>query len=132
SLGETLDNNGAFTSSGGYIIQLMPGASEETLSLIEQKILTYPPVSELLSGGDTIEDILRMILGSLDMKIIETSPVEYRCNCSRYRMETNILALGREEIMDIVQNQEVVETQCHFCNNKYEFTKDDLLGLMKH
>lgn len=132
SLGETFDKDGNFTSSGGYIIQLMPGASEDTLSLIEQKILNYPTVSELMSGGDSIENILRMILGSLDMKIIESSPIEYRCNCSRYRMETNILALGKDEILDIVENQDVVETQCHFCNKKYQFTKEDLLDLMKH
>lgn len=132
SLGETFDKSGAFSSSGGYIIQLMPGASEETLTLIEQKILTYPSVSDLLSGGDAIEDVLRMILGSLDMKIIDKGPMEYRCNCSRYRMETNLLALGRDEIMDIVKTQETIETQCHFCNKKYVFTKNDLLNLMKH
>ena len=132
SLGETIDKKGTFTSCGGYIIQLMPGATEETLSLIEQKIYTYPAVSELLSGGDTIENVLQMILGSLDMKIIDTSPVEYRCTCSRFRMETNILALGKEEIMDIIDTQDIVETQCNFCNKKYQFTKEELLDIIKH
>jgi len=132
SLGETFAKEGTVTAAGGYIIQLMPGASEETLSKIEEKILIYPTVSELLSDGDSIEDILRMILGSFDMHIVEDSPIEYRCNCSRYRMETNILALGKEEILDIIKGQEIVETQCHFCNKKYHFTKEDLFDLIKH
>lgn len=131
SLGEYFGPDGNFQTAGGYIIQLMPGASEETLSIIENKVMTYPTVSELMSGGDAIEDILKMILGTLDMRVVDKSPIEYKCNCSRFRMETNILALGKNEIMDIIEDQDVVETQCHFCNKKYEFDKDDLLQLLK-
>ncbi len=130
SLGEIFNKDGNFIVSAGYIIQLMPGATEETLSVIEKKVMTYPTISDLLASGDTVESVLQMILGTLGVKFIEKTPVEYKCNCSRYRMETNIMALGQNEILDIINKQDTVETKCHFCNETYQFSKDDLIKLL--
>ncbi|HHV28499.1 Hsp33 family molecular chaperone HslO [Acetivibrio mesophilus] len=117
-------------SSGGFILQLMPGADEETITFIENKINSIPPVSELLAQGKTPEEILEMILSEKDIKIIDKSPCRYFCNCSRERMERNILSLGKNEIMSLINENHGAEAQCHFCNEKYQFSEQDLLNLI--
>ncbi|WP_265447280.1 Hsp33 family molecular chaperone HslO [Acetivibrio straminisolvens] len=118
-------------SSGGFILQLMPGADEETISFIENKISTIPPVSELLAKGRSPEEIIDMILAEKDVKIIDKSPCRYFCNCSRERMERNIMTLGKEEIMSMINEDHGAEAHCHFCNRKYWFSEEDLLKLVK-
>ena len=117
-------------SAGGFILQLMPGADEETISFIENKISSIPPVSELLAQGKSPEDILDMLLCEKDVKIIDKSPCRYFCNCSRERMERNIMTLGKDEIMDMIKENQGAEAQCHFCNKKYWFSEEDLLKII--
>lgn len=117
--------------SGGFIIQLMPGAEDNIISLIEEKISTLPSVTKLLLEGKTPENILELILGEMNLKVGEKTPCQYQCNCSRERMERGLMSLGREEIESIIEEQQGAETCCHFCKSKYQFTEEDLLRLLE-
>ncbi|OPZ90923.1 MAG: 33 kDa chaperonin [Firmicutes bacterium ADurb.Bin419] len=130
SLGVLIDSEELIHCSGGFIIQLMPGADENTISVIEEKINGLPPVTKLLSEGKKPEDILELVLGDMKLKIGEKSPCRYNCNCSKERMEKGLLSLGKKEILSMVEEQHGAETQCHFCNSKYQFTEKELLDLI--
>lgn len=130
SLGVLTNAEEFILCSGGFIIQLMPGAEEDTISLIEEKIIGLPSVTKLLSEGKTVEDILELILGDMNLKIGEKTSCKYKCNCSRERMERNLMALGKKEIVSLVEDQHGAETECHFCKSKYQFTEEELLALI--
>jgi len=117
--------------AGGFIIQLMPDAEENTISHIEEKISSLPPVTKLLSEGKTPENILELVLGEMNLKIGEKTNCQYKCNCSRERMERGLVSLGRKELETIINEQHGAETCCHFCNSKYQFTEQDLLNLLE-
>lgn len=130
SLGVLTNASDIVANAGGFILQLMPGADEETITFIENKINSIPSVTGMLSEGKTPEDILNMILSEKDLKILDKIPCRYMCNCSRERMESGIISLGKEEIMKIIKEDHDAEVQCHFCNKKYRFSEEELLSLI--
>lgn len=130
SLGVLVDKSGAILKSGGYMIQLMPGAEEDLIDYLEARVLSIPSTTRLLTEGKSPEDILGLILWEKDLKIIDTSPCRYLCNCSRERMERNVISLGKKEILDIINEQHGAELQCHFCNRKYFFSEENLYALI--
>jgi len=130
SLGVLTNASDIVANAGGFILQLMPGADEETITFIENKINSIPSVTGMLSEGKTPEDILNMILSEKDLKILDKIPCRYMCNCSRERMESGIISLGKEEIMKIIKEDHGAEVQCHFCNKKYRFSEEELLSLI--
>ncbi len=130
ALGVLVDANGV-KSSGGFIIQLMPGAEEVTVQKLEEKLIGFPSISKLLADGTTPEGILEMLLDGLSPKVVETVPCAFVCNCSRDRMERNLISLGREDLLEILEDKQGAELNCHFCNKKYNFSHDDLEELVK-
>jgi len=130
ALGVLVDRDWSVISAGGFIIQLLPGAGEEIIEHLEEKLKSIPPVTTLLYEGKTPEQILELLLGEKGLEVLEKSPCEFFCNCSRERMERNLLSLGRKEIADIIQEQHGAELQCHFCNSKYDFSEDELMKLI--
>ncbi|HHV96072.1 MAG TPA: Hsp33 family molecular chaperone HslO [Clostridiaceae bacterium] len=129
SLGTYISPEGKILSAGGFVIQLLPEADEKIISFLEKKLQEIPPVSNMLYEGKTPEDILKYIfegMKDLELKITEKSPCKYKCNCSRERMERNIVALGVEEIQDMIEEQEGAEVHCHFCNTRYWFDVKEL------
>lgn len=130
ALGVLVDADGSILNAGGYIIQLMPGADEELISFLEAKISAMPQVTKLLSDGINAEGMLDAILGEKALKIIDSSSCRFKCNCSRERMERNLISLGRKEIKGIIDEQHGAELQCHFCNKTYQFSEEDLLKLI--
>jgi molecular chaperone Hsp33 len=130
ALGVLTNSEELIQCSGGFIIQLMPGAEENTISLIEEKINGLPSVTKLLSEGKTAENILELVLGDMNLKMGEKTSCKFKCNCSRERMERNLVALGKKEIISMVEEQHGAETQCHFCRSKYQFTEKELLDLI--
>jgi len=130
SLGVLVDADGSIINAGGYIIQLLPGADESVIDFLENRIRSVKPVTALLSEGKSPEDILDIILGEKGLEILETAPCRYTCNCSRDRMERNLLSLGGKEIMEMIREQHGAELSCHFCNSKYYFTEEQLLNLL--
>ncbi|MDP4092846.1 MAG: Hsp33 family molecular chaperone HslO [Bacillota bacterium] len=131
ALGVLVDKDGSIINAGGFVVQLMPGADEEIVDHLERRSMEIPMVTELLSQGKTPEDMLEFLLGEKGLHIADTSPCRFQCNCSRERMERNILSLGRKEIQEIIDEQGEAEVQCHFCNTKYLFSKKDLTDLLE-
>ncbi len=130
ALGVLVDANGV-RSAGGFIIQLMPGADEETIEKLENRLIGFPPVSKLLSQGTTPEEILEMLLDEMDPKIIEKVPCKFECNCSKERMERNLISIGKNDLLEILEDGQGAELQCHFCNTKYNFTHQDIEKLIR-
>ncbi|QHS24574.1 Hsp33 family molecular chaperone HslO [Virgibacillus sp. MSP4-1] len=116
-------------AAGGFIIQVMPGASDEIISQLEERIQQIPSISQLIREGKTPEEILDIILEGGDMKILGTQPVSFQCECSRERLANAITSLGNEEIQDMIEKDNGATATCHFCNEVYEFTADDLQQL---
>ncbi len=129
SLGVLVDSDGSIICSGGFIIQLMPGAGEDIAAELEDRANSVPPVTKLLSEGKSPEHILETVLNGMNLKIAGKSQCRYLCNCSRDRMEANLISLGKKEILDIAGEQHGAELQCHFCNKKYWFSEKELIDL---
>lgn len=130
ALGVLVDKDTSIKEAGGFIIQLMPGVSEEIISKLEFRINTIPYITELLSMGDTPESILKLILGDMDLKIIDKIPTEYFCGCSRERVEKALLAIGEKDLQQLLEEDKKAELSCHFCNKVYNFDENDLKRLL--
>lgn len=109
--------------AGGFMIQLMPGASEDLIADLENRVAMYPPVTTLLAAGATPSDILQDFLGSYDLKVMDTHPCKFSCSCSRSRMKNALKMLDRKEIDEMLEQDGQIEICCHFCNKKYIFTE---------
>ncbi|AIF42011.1 Hsp33 family molecular chaperone HslO [Virgibacillus sp. SK37] len=117
-------------AAGGFIIQVMPGAEEEVITQLEEEIQALPAISALIQQGNTPEQILERLFGKDNVKVHETMPVEFRCKCSKERVEQAIIGLGKEEIKQMIEEDHGAEASCHFCNETYEFTEADLEKLL--
>ena len=117
-------------AAGGYMVQLMPGASDELADDISGRVASMLPVTTLLNAGATPLNICEDLLSGLDLKIEEQRFAEYRCNCSRERMEAGLRSIGRRELRRIMMEDKCAETVCHFCNTVYRFDEQDLWRLL--
>jgi len=124
-LGVLVGEDNKVISSGGFILQIMPGCTEATLQILESNIQKMKPVSDLIEHGYTPEQIVRELVGS-EFSILETMPVSYACDCSKTRFEKGIISLGLDEIESMIQDNEPIETTCHFCKKTYNFSVDEL------
>ncbi|KMK74510.1 Hsp33 family molecular chaperone HslO [Alkalihalobacillus pseudalcaliphilus] len=113
-------------AAGGFVIQLMPGADDAVITEIEKRLSNIPPVSKLVELGMPPEEILYSLLGEQNVKILETMPIEFACTCSRERIANAIISLGKEEIRAMIKEDGGAETSCHFCNDQYQFSTEDL------
>ncbi len=130
ALGVLVDRDQSVRAAGGYLIQLLPGAGEDVVAKVEGGIMAAPAVSSLLDGGMGPEELLRTVLSDFEVEILETSPIEYRCYCSRERMERALISLGREELGRLRREQETCELSCQFCESVQRFTGKDLDRLL--
>ena len=117
--------------AGGFIVQLMPFAEEETISQLEKNLQGIDPVTKMLSAGDTPEQMLEKVLAGLDPVITEKNPVRFHCNCGKERYERALVLLGRDEVQKIVDEGEPVEITCQFCGKKYSFSPEELQTVLK-
>ncbi|MBU5266119.1 Hsp33 family molecular chaperone HslO [Virgibacillus proomii] len=116
-------------AAGGFIVQLMPGASEEVVEQLEEQIQSFPAISTLIREGNTPEQILQRLFGDQEMKLLESIPLEFRCRCSKERVERAIIGLGEAEIQNMIDEDHGAEASCHFCNQTYHFTEEELINL---
>ena len=130
SLGVLVDRDISCIAAGGYIIQLLPGVSDDDITKIEEALANIDPVSALINKGLTPEQIMDQLLGQFDMEVLGNLDLEYRCDCSRDKIEKVIVSLGKKEIEDIIEEDEQAEVVCHFCATKYQFDKDELSKLL--
>ena len=129
-LGVLVDRDQSVLAAGGYLIQLLPGAGEDVISRVEGGVMAAGSVTGLLSGNGGPEDMLRRVLSDFELEILERTPVEYRCDCSRDRMERALISLGPEELKGIIDEQGHAELTCRFCDNVQTFTKAELEALL--
>ncbi|REJ06865.1 Hsp33 family molecular chaperone HslO [Halobacillus trueperi] len=127
--GVLVDTDYSILAAGGFIVQMMPGADEETTSQIEKRLSEMPAISSLVRDGKTPEEILYTVLGEENVRVLDTVPVKFQCHCSRERVEMAIASLGNEEIERMINEDQGAEAKCHFCNEDYQFNVDDLKEL---
>ena len=125
-----MDRDRSVLAAGGYLIQLLPGASEDIITKVEGGIMAAGSVTSLLQADDDAESLLRRVMSDFDLEILETSPVEYRCYCSRERMEKALISLGPEELESMIREQGGAELTCRFCDSVQKFSKEDLEKLL--
>lgn len=131
ALGVLVNQEGQVAQAGGYLIQLLPGAPEEVISTVEAGVQRIQSVTEALSDGLSAVDLLAQVLGDLGIEILDTQPVEYRCNCSRERVERALISMGRRELESLIEEQGQADLSCQFCDQIYHFSREDLEGLLK-
>ena len=130
ALGVLVDRDRSIRSAGGYLIQLMPGATEDTIVKVEGGIMAAGAVSALLEKDPDPEHLLRTVMSDFELKILESDPVEYRCYCSRDRVERALISLGAEELEGILRDQGRCQMTCQFCDAVYEFSGEELQALI--
>ena len=129
-LGVLVDRDQSVLCAGGYIIQLLPGASEDIITMVEGGIMAAGNVTGLLQEDDDPESLLRRVMSDFELDILETTEIEYRCDCSRERMERALISLGAEELQSMVDEQGGAELTCRFCDNVQTFSKEEILGFI--
>ena len=130
-LGVLMEKDNTVKCAGGFIIQMMPFAKEETISKIEENLKTVTSVTELLDRGCTPEKILEELLGNVGLEITDTIPVQFFCGCSKERVEKAVASIGRKDIQDMIDEGKDIEVKCHFCNSAYNYTVEDLKRILK-
>lgn len=132
ALGVLVDTDLSVKAAGGYMIQLMPEATDETADRLTEIVENLPPVTDMIMNNMSAEDIAFAVTDGFDMVLELNAPSpEYKCNCSRDRMERALISLGKKELSDIIEEQGNAEMTCRFCDNVYEFSKDELITLME-
>ncbi len=130
-LGVLMEKDNTVKCAGGFIIQMMPFASEETICAIENNLKNVTSVTELLDKGYSPEQILEELLGNVGLEITDTIPAQFVCNCSKERVEKAVASIGRKEIKEMIDDGKDIEVKCHFCNSAYHYTVEDLKRILE-
>lgn len=131
NLGVLIGAEGKVEAAGGFMVQLLPDCPDTFIAHLEEVIKTIPPITNMIHDGFTPEKIIESLFNGETIQMLSTTPVSYKCNCSRERMERNLLSIGRKDLNEIACDEKGAELQCHFCNTKYRFTQADLMQLLK-
>ena len=131
ALGVLVDRDQSVKVAGGYLIQLLPGAPDEVIDKLEAGIRRAGAVTPMLEAGLTPEDILGQVCGDLGVVFMETTPVEYRCYCSRDRVTAALISLGKEELKEIAEEGKTFPVECQFCDTVYSFTPEEIMDILE-
>lgn len=129
-LGVLMEKDNTVKQAGGFILQLMPFASEEVIRILEDNLSKFSSVTAALDAGNTPEQMLQMLLADLDVQVTDTMEVRYSCDCSKERVHRAIVSIGREDIQEMIEEGKEVEVNCHFCNKTYSFSVDELKKML--
>ncbi len=130
-LGVLVDRDYTVAQAGGFIVQLMPFASEEIIERLEQNVQRVTSVTALLCEGMTPEDLLKYVLKGFDIEFTDTIPASFFCDCSRAKTDKVLISVGKKELQGMIDEGEPVELKCHFCNTAYTYTAQELRTLLK-
>lgn len=130
ALGVLVNPDNTVKAAGGFIIQVMPGATDETITALEEKLANITPISKLIDQGLTPEEILAEVLGEGNVEIIDKLPISFDCDCSKERFGNAIKGLGKDEIQAMIDEDGEAEAQCHFCLEKYHYSQEELEGFI--
>ncbi len=131
ALGVLVNPDLTVKTAGGYIIQLLPAAEEKTIDLLEDGIKDIKSVTQMLNENMTPEDIIRRALKNFEVEVLYEQEIEYKCNCSKERVEKALISMGKEELISMAEEMEEAEINCHFCDKIYKFTKAELTALSR-
>lgn len=126
ALGVLMNKDNTVRRAGGFMIQLMPFAEDEVIDKLEKKISELSSITKMLDDNLTPEMILELILGDFNLEILDTVPTAFYCNCSKERVEKAIVSIGRKEIQEMIDEEQPIEVNCHFCSTHYQFSVTDL------
>lgn len=129
ALGVLMNKENTVRRAGGFMIQLMPGADEDVLSRLEERLASMKSVTACLDEGMGPEDIMRLLLSDMEPEINDRLPVRFKCSCSREKMENAIISIGRKDLKSLIDEGEPVEAVCHFCGTRYRFDMPELRQL---
>ena len=121
-----VDKDETVKAAGGFMVQMLPGASEETIQTVEAKLAALPPLSDLLDQGATLEDLAGYLVGLDNFTILTRNPVSFVCPCSQEYFGQRLKLLGESELEAMIDEDHGAEVVCHFCHNKYQFSQEDL------
>lgn len=130
-LGVLMNKDNTVRQAGGFIVQVMPFAEEETIAKLEENVQKIQSVTSLLEQGYTPESLLEQVLDGFDIEINDTVPAEFYCNCNKSRVERALISIGRKELNEMIQEGKDVELNCHFCNTNYTFSVEELKEILR-
>ena len=129
-LGVLVDTDHSVKAAGGFLVQLMPGATEDEITRLEKNIGAMPGVTTLLQQGKSIPDILNMALDGFNPELLDSTRIDYCCDCSLDRVERTIRSLGKKEVEKLRDEDPIAEVNCQFCNSHYKFSPDELKEML--
>ncbi len=132
ALGVLVDVDYTIKAAGGFILQVLPGAYDEDIDNVEKTIASISSVTEMLSNGKKPEDIVEQLLSDYEIEYFDNVPTKYMCDCSRDRTDRALISLGKDELTKIIEEDGKAEITCHFCDNVYKYTKEDLESLYEN
>lgn len=131
ALGVLVDVDYTIKAAGGFILQVLPGAYNEDIDNVEKTIASISSVTEMLSNGKKPEDIVKQLLADYEIEYFDNVPTKYSCDCSRDRTDRALISLGKDELTKIINEDGKAEITCHFCDNVYKYTKEELEALLE-
>ncbi len=131
SLGVLINPDLTVNCAGGFLIQLLPGCPENIIDVLEKNISVLPPVTQMLSGKMTVDEMAVKAMGGLDLDKLDETEFTYKCNCSRQKAQAAMLAAGKKELEDMLKDGKPAVVECHFCDKRYEFDLEDIKSLLK-
>lgn len=131
ALGVLIDTDQSVKVAGGYLIQLLPGAPEDVIDRLERGIQAAGAVTSMLADGLTPEDILTRVMSDFELEFLETTPVCYQCYCSRERVTSTLIAIGKKDLQEIVDEGEPITIECQFCDTTYKFSPEEIRQLLE-
>ncbi|MBQ9266998.1 MAG: Hsp33 family molecular chaperone HslO [Clostridia bacterium] len=131
ALGVLVNQDGSVKKAGGYLLQIMPDTPEQIIKLIEDRLASSKSITQMLEDNMSLEEIATYISDDLNTRAVEELVPEYKCDCSRERMEKALISLGKTELENLLQDEKT-ELQCHFCNKKYVFTRSEIEKIMEN
>ena len=131
ALGVLVDREGKVRASGGFWLEILPGADVEVVAGLEKNLADLPTISSMIGEGAGPEEIARAVAGECELKILDRAPVTFKCSCDRRKVEGILVSLGKEDILGLIEERGGAETHCHFCGEVYNFSVDDLKNLLE-
>ena len=131
ALGVLIDTDQSVRAAGGYLVQLLPGAPDDVIDRLEAGVQAAGAATAMLDGGLDAAGMLQKVLSGFEVEILETQPIEYRCYCTRRRVESTLISLGKDELEQVVRDGETLHVDCQFCDQVYDFTPQDVAALLR-
>ena len=131
ALGVLVNKDQSVWTAGGYIFQMMPGASDEIAEKLQNKVVSFGSISKYLAEGHTPEELLEDMLGEFDYHTLDKVDVRFECNCTRDRVSSALMSIGEKDLTELIEEGESIEMSCHFCNEKYNFSVEEMKEMLE-